>query len=86
MLYKRGARVNKKKSFILHNDSLDILDQLTNEQAGKLFKAISTYQKVGKVGNLDQLLKIVITPFLNQFKRDVLDYKEWFEEELKNGK
>ena len=59
-----------KKSFILHNDSLDILDQLTNEQAGKLFKAISTYQKVGKITNLDQLLKIVITPFLNQFKRD----------------
>ena len=33
-----------RKSFILHSDSLLILDELSNEQAGILFKAIKDYQ------------------------------------------
>ena len=58
------------KSFILHKDSLTILDQLTDQQAGKLLKAIYFYQKTGKNSDLDQMTKIIITPFLNQFNRD----------------
>ena len=63
-----------KKSFIIHADSLDILDQLTDEQAGKLFKAISYYQKTGQISQDDQLVKIAIVPFINQFKRDEKKY------------
>ena len=63
------------KSFILHKDSLSILEQLTDQQAGKLFKAISEYQKDGKIDNLDQITKITITPFLNQFQRDENKYQ-----------
>jgi hypothetical protein len=63
-----------KKSFIIHNDSLDILDQLTDQQAGKLFKAISCYQKTGQISQDDQLVKIAIVPFINQFKRDEEKY------------
>ena len=63
------------KSFILHKDSLAILDQLTDPQAGKLFKAISTYQNTGENTDLDQMTKIIITPFLNQFKRDDEKYQ-----------
>ena len=63
-----------KKSFIIHADSLDILDQLTDEQAGKLFKAISYYQKTGQISQDDQLVKIAIVPFINQFKRDEEKY------------
>jgi hypothetical protein len=63
-----------RKSFIIHADSLDILDQLTDEQAGKLFKAISYYQKTGEISQVDQLVKIAITPFINQFKRDEEKY------------
>lgn len=61
---------NHRKSFIIHKDSLDILDQLTDEQAGKLFKAIFSYQKTGDFAELDQLTKIILTPFISQFKRD----------------
>ncbi len=32
------------KSFIIHKDSLSVLNKLTDEQAGKLFKAIFNYQ------------------------------------------
>lgn len=61
---------NQRKSFIIHKDSLDILDQLDDEQAGKLFKAIFQYQKTGEIESLDQFTKIILTPFISQFKRD----------------
>ena len=32
-----------RKSFVLHVDSLDVLDELTNEQAGMLFKAMRSF-------------------------------------------
>lgn len=60
----------KRKSYITHLDSLDILDKLSDEQAGKLFKAIKFYQNNKKIPNLDLTLDLVFTPFLNQFIRD----------------
>lgn len=65
---------NKKKSFILHIDSLDILDDLTDEEAGVLFKAIKSYQKNEEV-NLCSVVKIAFSPFRNQFNRDGIKYE-----------
>ena len=59
----------RRKSFVLHIDSLDILDELSNEQAGLLFKAIKSYQR-GEELNLCTLTKIAFSPFKNQFVRD----------------
>ena len=58
-----------KKSFLIHIDSLDILDDLTNGQAGVLFKAIKAYQNEEEY-NLDSIVKIAFSPFKNQFLRD----------------
>lgn len=58
-----------KKSFLLHIDSLDILDDLTNGQAGVLFKAIKAYQH-NEDFDLDSIVKIAFSPFKNQFARD----------------
>ena len=60
---------SKKKSFLLHIDSLDILDDLTNGQAGVLFKAIKAYQHEEEFP-LDSVVKIAFSPFKNQFFRD----------------
>ena len=60
---------NKKKSFLLHIDSLDILDDLSNGQAGVLFKAIKAYQH-DEDFPLDSIVKIAFSPFKNQFIRD----------------
>jgi len=60
---------NSKKSFLLHIDSLDILDDLTNGQAGVLFKAIKAYQHNEPL-ELDSVVKIAFSPFKNQFIRD----------------
>jgi len=59
----------KRKSFVLHIDSLDILDDLTNGQAGVLFKAIKAYQN-DEDFDLDSIVKMVFIPFKNQFARD----------------
>ena len=58
-----------KKSFLIHIDSLDILDDLSNGQAGVLFKAIKAYQHEEDYP-LDSIVKIAFSPFKNQFARD----------------
>jgi len=59
----------KKKSFILHVDSLDILSDLSDDQAGKLFKAMLAFHK-GEEIELDPLTKMAFSFFKNQFIRD----------------
>jgi hypothetical protein len=72
------------KSFIIHKDSLLILDELTDEQAGKLFKAIANYQN-GIETNLDFGLRMAFAPFKNQFVRDLEKYNEKCERNKSNG-
>lgn len=59
----------KKKSFILHVDSLGVLSDLSDEQAGKLFKAMLAFHK-GEELDLDPLTKMAFSFFKNQFIRD----------------
>tara|TARA_R110001632_G_scaffold1663_3_gene7271 strand:+ start:1286 stop:1978 length:693 start_codon:yes stop_codon:yes gene_type:complete len=58
-----------KKSFLLHIDSLCILNDLTDEQSGQLFKAMYQYQ-IGEVLELSPIIKIAFSQFKNQFDRD----------------
>lgn len=67
--------MNKRKSFIIHIDSLNILDDLSDDQAGLLFKAIKAYQLNEDV-ELDSLTKIALSPFKNQFIRDNEKYEK----------
>ncbi len=73
-----------RKSFILHNDSLNVLDILTDEQAGKLFKAIKNYQN-GVKQELDFGINIAFMQFENQFKRDEEKYESVVERNKING-
>ncbi len=63
-----------RKSFILHHDSLNVLDDLTDDQAGLLFKAIKAYH-LGDEFKLDTLTNIAMSPFRNQFDRDAVKYE-----------
>jgi Family of unknown function (DUF6291) len=74
-----------KKSFILHLDSLSILDEMTFEQKGILFDAIYKYQQ-GEDVNLDFAMKMAFAPFKNQFIRDNEKYNEFKEKQTENGK
>jgi hypothetical protein len=73
-----------KKSFILHNDSLDILDEISIEQAGKLFIAIRNFN-IGKEQELDNETKLLFLHFKNQFIRDNEKYKNKSEVNAING-
>ena len=74
-----------KKSFILHIDSLSILNEMTDEQAGLLFKSIYNYQTGNEV-NLDFAMKMAFAPFKNQFVRDDEKYSEFVSKQKENGK
>ena len=66
---------SKRKSFLIYKDSLNVLDDLTDEQAGKLFKAIKSHQCGGDF-DLDGLTKIALSPFKAQFDRDNEKYEK----------
>lgn len=76
--------MTKRKSFILHSDSLNVLDELSDEQAGAIFKAISQYQKDGTC-ELNGLLKAIFVSFKNQFDRDDEKYNSICERNKNNG-
>lgn len=76
---------NPKKSFILHLDSLCVLDEMTLEQKGILFDAIYNFQ-LGVEVELDFSMKMAFAPFRNQFIRDNEKYTQFIERQTNNGK
>ena len=73
-----------KKSFILYTDTLDVLDVLTDEQAGQLLRAIRSYH-CNSDEDLAQDIKIAFSPFKNQFDRDHDKYLNVCEKNKING-
>lgn len=76
--------MSNRKSFVLHKDSLQVLDDLSDEQAGRLFKAIRAIQ-LGEDIEIDALTKIALSPFKAQFVRDNEKYERIVERNKKNG-
>lgn len=74
-----------KSSFILHIDSLCILDEMTDEMAGKFLKIIYQYQKTKELPEMDFTMKMIVTPFINQFFRDEKGYEKVIERNRNNG-
>ncbi len=74
-----------KKSFILYRDALCILDDLTDAQAGKLFKAIRAYHEEEEL-KLEPIVKMAFVPIRNQFARDAEKYAKILEKRSIAGK
>lgn len=74
-----------KRSFILYHDQKEVVDELSDEQAGKLFKAIYEYN-VNKKIILSGALKVVFIPFKTSFDRDQEKYSEIVEKRSEAGK
>ena len=66
----------KKDSFILYTEQKAIIDKLTDEQAGKLIKAIYEYVATNKMPELDSILDLVIIPFTTALDRNKEKYEE----------
>ena len=65
-----------RDSFVLYADSLDILDLLSDEQAGQLFRAIRSYVNGDDLPELDQVTKIAFVPIKNHLDRDAEKYEQ----------
>lgn len=74
----------QKKSFILYIDSLDVIDDLTDEQAGQLFRAIKSYH-VGGDFEPSAIIKVAFSAFKSQFNRDLEKYKKIVNRNKNNG-
>ena len=65
-----------KDSFILYTEQREVIEKLSDEQAGKLIKAIYKYVETGQMPKLDTLLEIVIIPFKQNIDRNADKYEE----------
>lgn len=76
----------EKDSFILYTEQKEVVDKLTDEQAGKIFKAIYEYVKTDKMPKLDGLLDIVIIPFKQSLDRNMEKWEEIKKKRSEAGK
>lgn len=59
-----------KDSFILYTEQKAVIDKLTDEQAGKIIKAIYEYVETDRMPKLDSMLDIIIIPFKQNLDRN----------------
>jgi len=74
----------QRSSLLLHFDSLEILDELSDEEAGQLFKAIKSHHSGGEL-SLSPLVRVAFSSFKNQFARDDKKYQETVIRNKNNG-
>ena len=65
--------LNKKKSFIIYDDSLEVLKDLSDEEIGKIFRELSNYRQDTPV-TLTGTLLVIFNIFKNQIQRDEEKY------------
>lgn len=75
-----------KDSFILYTEQKEVVDKLTDEQAGKIFKAIYEYVQTDKMPELDSLLDIIIIPFKQSLDRNTEKWEEIKKKRSEAGK
>jgi hypothetical protein len=73
---------DNKKSFILYADLIHTVNELTDAEAGMLFKIVLDYVNDLNPTVNDRLLKLVFEPIKRQLKRDL---KEWEDTRLKRS-
>lgn len=73
-------------SFVLYADALSVLDVLTDEQSGRLFKAIRDYVRGEQVDDVETAVKIAFIPIKNHLDRDRAKYAEKCRRNAENGK
>ena len=75
-----------RDSFILYTEQKEVVDKLSDEQAGKIFKAIYEYIQTDKMPRLDGLLDIIIIPFKQSIDRNTEKWEEIKKKRSEAGK
>jgi len=76
----------EQKGFVVYGDVQAVVDELNDEQTGKLFRAMITYFATGKAPKFDGILKYVWIPIRQQMDRDKEKYDAKCEKNRKNIK
>ena len=76
----------KKKSFILYADYIKHIGKLTDEEAGRLFKAIFEYVNEGRLPDLDGMATMSFSFIANQLDNDLQKYEETCKKRSENIK
>lgn len=74
-----------KKSFLLYCDLLHTVEELTNEEAGKLFKHILNYVNDKNPQTTDRIIRIAFEPIKQVLKRDLVKYEQIREKKRQAG-
>jgi len=77
--------MNKQNSFILYTDYAEIFQKLSDEQTGKLIKAIYQYVITGKMEDLETPLDYVMIPIKQNLDRNAKAYQETVEKRKMAG-
>ena len=78
--------MQEKKGFILYLDSGSMVDLMTDEQAGKLAKAIFKFARGIEPEFDNNDMRIIFEPFRQQMIRDRVKYEEKIKRLKQNGK
>ena len=76
---------NKKNSFIVYNDNQEVFTELSDEDAGKLIKAMIEYSSTGTQIEMCPMLKLAFIPIRQQMDRNMDKYENICERNRKNG-
>lgn len=85
--YGRGDNLAEKKSFVMYHDNRKQFEMLTDEQAGKIIKALMAYSENGTIPDFeDQTLQIMFSFMQAQIQRDAEKYEETCQKRSESGK
>lgn len=77
---------NDRPGFLLYYNQKTIFDELTDEEAGILIKALYEYEQNKKIPKLNKMLKIIFLQFKNVLDNDEKKYNEKCEKNRQNIK
>lgn len=75
-----------KNSFLLYNDSLEVLDDLNDTQIANLFRAIKAFTSGKETPVLSPIEKVAFLPIRQYLKRDGDRYETYLKKQSDNGK
>ena len=75
-----------KKSFLIHYSDEEIIDALTDEEAGKLLKAFIYYHTRNEKPQFERTLNLVWLPFKQRFDNEQGRYEEIYKTRKETGK
>lgn len=74
-----------KNSFLIYLDYEEQFDLLSDEELGRLLRAIILYEKTGKETELNGMLKMAFSFIKTQLDKDREKYNEVCEKNKRNG-